>query len=139
MSELASSMMLAVFGIVFYHLAQKAQPSDISMFWLLAIAYFTAGILCVVICLLMPSVRPETIAIPPAAPLLGLAFITIEMGYFWVYRSGWNIGVAGAVGTTAATLILLPIGVTVFGDSLASSNLLGLFLCVIGLFLTVKH
>ncbi|MEO1402440.1 MAG: hypothetical protein AAFV72_14525 [Cyanobacteria bacterium J06635_1] len=139
MSELASSMMLAVFGIVFYHLVQKVQPLDMSMFWLLAIAYFTAGMICVAVCLLMPSVRPTQLQIPPAALLLGLAFITIEIGYFWVYRSGWNIGIAGAVGTTAATLILLPVGAMIFGDRLASSNFLGLFLCVLGLFLTVKR
>ncbi|MDJ0573092.1 MAG: hypothetical protein QNJ53_29195 [Pleurocapsa sp. MO_192.B19] len=139
MSDLASSMILAVLGIVFYHLAQKLQPSDLSMFWLLAIAYLVAGIVCILICLFIPSMHPVTFTIPPASLLLALAMITIEFGYLWAYRVGWKISLAGLVGTTAATMILLPIGIAIFREKFAASNFIGLLLCTIGLLLTAKH
>ena len=139
MSNVASSMALVVLGLVFYNLAHKLQPSDLSMFWLFAIAYLTAGIPCILICLFSPGARPEGFNIPPASLFLGLAMLTIEIGYLWAYRVGWGISLFGAVSTTAATVILLPIGVVIFGEKLSNSNFIGLMLCTMGVLLTGKY
>jgi drug/metabolite transporter (DMT)-like permease len=136
MSELISSMALAVLGIVFYHLAIKIQPTSASLFWQLAIAYCTAALISLSLCLVIPSTRPTSFSLSPQALLLGVAIVTAEVGYLLVYRSGWSLGIAAPLGTTAATLILLPVGILVFREKLNPINLLGLSFCTLGLFLT---
>ncbi|MEO1590849.1 MAG: hypothetical protein AAFU71_06115 [Cyanobacteria bacterium J06632_22] len=134
----AGAMALAVLGVVMYHTAQKAQPTTLSLFWLLTVAYLVAGTLSLSICLLVPAMRPAAVVLPKASVLLGIAILVIEVGYLLVYRAGWNVGVAGAMSNTAAVLVLLPIGILVFGEKLTVTQLLGLALCSGGLFLTAK-
>jgi len=131
-------MALAVLGVVMYHTAQKAQPATVSLFWLLTVAYLVAGALSLAICLLVPDMRPTVVVFPKESMLLGIAILVIEVGYLLVYRSGWNVGVAGAMSNTAAVLVLLPVGILVFGEKLTVSQLMGLALCSGGLFLTAK-
>jgi drug/metabolite transporter (DMT)-like permease len=129
-------MVLAVCGVVFYHLILKMQPASVNMFWQLSIAYFTAALISLTLCLAIPSARPTSFPFSPQALLLGVAIVVIECGYFWVYRSGWNLGIAGPVGTTTATVILLPLGMLIFHEKLTLPHLLGLSFCTLGLFLT---
>ena len=131
-------MALAVLGVVMYHSAHKVQPATVSLFWLLTVAYLVAGVLSLALCFLLPEMRPTAIVFPKESILLGVAILVIEVGYLLVYRTGWNVGIAGAMSNTAAVLVLLPLGIIVFGEKLTMIQLLGLVLCSGGLFLTAK-
>ncbi|MEO0756290.1 MAG: EamA family transporter [Cyanobacteria bacterium J06648_16] len=132
------AMALAVLGVTLYHTAQKLQPATVSLFWLLTVAYLVAGLLSLSICLLVPEMKPDAFVLPKESVLLGIAILVIEVGYLLVYRSGWNVGTAGAMSNTAAVLVLLPIGLIFFREKLAPTQLLGLLLCSTGLFLTAR-
>ncbi|NJL85216.1 MAG: hypothetical protein HC886_03330 [Leptolyngbyaceae cyanobacterium SM1_1_3] len=132
-------MLLAVFGAVLYHLAQKFQPVNVSPFLILTLAYCAAAVLSFCLHLLMPfeSAPLRTFALPALG--LGVAVVVIELGFLAVYRAGWNIGVAGVCATAGATLVLVPIGIVVLQEKISSVNAVGMGLCLLGLLLTAKH
>ena len=136
MSPFASSMMTASFGLVLYNLVQKNQPVAVHPFQILSVAYLTAAIVSVAIHRTVPSMGVTSLksALLPAA-CLGLTIIVVEVGFMFVYRSGWKIGLASTVSTAAASAVLLPIGVVFLRDHITTVNLMGIALCVAGLFL----
>jgi drug/metabolite transporter (DMT)-like permease len=54
------------------------------------------------------------------------------------YRVGWNISLASITCSVAVALVLLPIGVFAFKEQLSLKNIIGLALCLAGLFLVTK-
>jgi len=69
-------------------------------------------------------------------PAVGLGFtvILVELGFMFVYRSGWEIGLASTVSNVAASTVLLPVGVLFLQDKIVPVNLFGIILCLCGLF-----
>ena len=131
-------MLLAILGIVMYNLAQKLQPTSVNPFLILAIAYTIAALISLSLCLFAPwESAAVKISLLPAA-YLGVAVVMTELGFLLVFRSGWNISIAGVVSTTVAALILLPIGVFFLKEGLSRRNVVGVIVCLMGLLLTVK-
>jgi len=50
-----------------------------------------------------------------------------------VYRSGWNLGIAAVVVNVVASLILLPVAIFFFKDKISWVNIVGIFVCLVGL------
>ncbi len=132
------SMFITVLGVVLYQLAQKLQPTSISPFLILAIAYFVAALICTSICFLI-SVEISSIKDVLLLPsCLGITLVIVELGFLLVYRTGWKISIAGVFSTVAATVVLIPLGNILLKEDISKVNLVGIFLCLIGLFLTLK-
>ena len=131
-------MLLAILGIVMYNLAQKLQPTSVNPFLILAIAYAIAALISLSFCLVSPWESTSIkISLIPAA-YLGVAVVTTELGFLLVFRSGWDISIAGVVSTAAAALILIPIGIVFLKEGISRTNLVGIIVCLMGLLLTVK-
>ena len=64
---------------------------------------------------------------------LAIAIVGIEFGFLLVYRSGWNLGIAAVLTNVVASLILVPVAIFLFKDKLTWVNIMGIFVCLIGL------
>ena len=64
---------------------------------------------------------------------LAIAVVGIEFGFLLVYRAGWNLGIAAVLTNVVASLILLPVAVYFFKDKISWVNIVGIFVCLIGL------
>lgn len=133
---------LTVVGNLFYHLSQKSIPKAANPFHTYIIIYFLALVLCAVGAFFYPgsktlwqTAKEANWAMISAA----LAVVTIEIGFLLVYRVGWNISVASVACSVAVTIVLLPLGLLLFGEKLSLRNLLGLLFCVIGLILVARE
>lgn len=128
-------MVLATFGLVLYNIAQKNQPTDVHPFQILSIAYLIAAVVSVAVYRGFPEMGDTSFkhSLLPAIGL-GMAVVFVELGFLLVYRSGWGIGLASTVSNVAASAVLLPVGVLFLQDKIAPVNLLGIVLCLIGLF-----
>jgi len=67
--------------------------------------------------------------------VLAIAIVGIEAGYLWAYREGWNISVGALTSYVTVAMILLPIGLLFFKEKISPINLLGIGVCILGLFL----
>ena len=63
----------------------------------------------------------------------------LDLGFLFLYRSGFEVSLGALVTQSAAALLLLAIGVTVFGERLSPTNVLGLVLCLVGLWLVNRR
>jgi multidrug transporter EmrE-like cation transporter len=52
-----------------------------------------------------------------------------------LYRAGFNVSLGQLVTQSAAALLLLLVGVAFFRDKLSALNVVGILLCVVGLWL----
>ena len=134
-------LVLAVAGMLFYHLGQKSIPKGINPFYAMIIAY-VAGIIVLAVCAvtfpgnksLVSNLKESNWAVL----LVGAGAACIEVGFLLAYRFGWRISVAAVATNVAVTLMLVPIGIVIFKDHLSLRNILGLIFCVLGLVLVVR-
>jgi|GEM_PF-2900441 len=128
-------MTLATVGLVLYNLAQKNQSATVHPFQILSITYVIAAIISVTIYRAVPEMGISSVkeALLPAVGL-GFTVILVELGFMFVYRSGWEIGLASTVSNVAASTVLLPVGVLFLQDKIVPVNLFGIILCLCGLF-----
>src|SRR5215510_3881472 len=132
---------IAVGGMLFYHLAQKSIPKEMNPFHATIIAYAVGIVLCAVCALILGEKKSFSSSIKAsnwAVFTLGAAAACIEIGFLLAYRAGWRMSVAAITTNVAVTAMLIPIGIIVFKDQLSLRNVLALIFCVLGLVLVVR-
>jgi uncharacterized membrane protein len=135
MSGFYLAFALTVFGMLLYHLSQKAVPSETNPFFVITIAYVVGIALCLVIALFYPAKKGliETFrASNWAVFTLGAAAALIELGFILAYRTGWRISIA-AFATNAAAAVVDSGRTARLHDHLSLRNVIGLIFCVVGL------
>jgi uncharacterized membrane protein len=142
MSGFYLAFALTVFGMVLYHLSQKAVPKETNPFFVIVLAYVVGIALCAVLAFFYPGKKGllETFrASNWAVYTLGAAAALIELGFLLAYRTGWRISIAAVATNAAAAIVLIPVGLIVFKDQLSLRNVIGLILCIVGLALLVRQ
>lgn len=131
-------IVLVVVGNVAYHLGQKSVPraahplvATLGMYLIAAVATLVA--------MSWPGNAPARSTAMPAlhwsVALVGVGIVAIEVGFLLAYRWSWPISSAALTATTLFALVLLPIGVLGFRESLTPARLAGFVLCLGGLWL----
>ena len=59
----------------------------------------------------------------------------MELGFLLAYRAGWRVGVAALYSNALVTILLVPVGLLAFRETLDARRLLGLALAGAGLWL----
>jgi uncharacterized membrane protein len=134
-------IVLVIASNVFYHLFQKMIPNNVNPMLSLIITYVTAALLSLMIlpwCMKDTSLAAEVRKINWASFALGASLIGLELGFLLAYRVGWNISIGSLIANTAVSLLLIPIGILLFKETLSIPNIIGVLLCVSGLFLINK-
>ena len=66
---------------------------------------------------------------------LGLTILFMELSYIFMYRVGWKISMASLVSNICGSVLLLFIGIFLYGDSLSPIQMGGILICIVGLIL----
>lgn len=69
-----------------------------------------------------------------ASYALGFVVIGLEVGFLFAYRAGWQVNTAATVQGAALAIALLIVGYLVFKEPVNASKLIGVALCLGGLF-----
>ena len=69
-----------------------------------------------------------------ASYALGFVVIGLEVGFLFAYRAGWSVNTAATVQGAALAISLLIVGYLVFKEPVNASKLIGVALCLGGLF-----
>lgn len=134
-------IVMAIIANVFYHIFQKATPSDVNPILSLLGTYLTAALTCLVVLPFYPNNGSFADSIKKlnwTSLSLGVAIVALELGFILAYRAGWNITTAGVLVNVTVALILIPIGILAFKEHLTVANSSGILLCIIGLVLIAK-
>ena len=127
---------LAALGNVTYHLGQKTIARDANPMVLLMAAYAVAFALCGIAAPFFPGGTGRLLSWPVI--VLGGGVVLIEIGFLLAYRTGNVLQWSGVAVNGAAALVLVPISVLVFADTLSISRIAGIVLTVAGLALLAR-
>lgn len=129
---------LTVIANVLYHIFMKVTPTTVNPLLSLVATYLTAAAVTSVVYLFYPDKTALLAGLKElnwASYALGVAIVGLEVGFILAYRAGWNISLAGLISSTTVSLLLIPVGLLIFRESLTTVNIIGIVLCLLGLIL----
>ena len=138
MWEMIRPVLLVVLSNTFYNICTKSTPSNVNAFGTLMLTYITAAILTGVIFLFL--VKPENAIVELSkvnwtSIVLGIAIVGLELGYIFMYRSGWKVSSGALVANICLAIALLFVGAILYGENITVKQVFGIFICIAGLFL----
>ena len=129
---------LAILCTVGYHLVLKLTPAGVNPLLSLLVTYALVAIGFATLLFLSPGGfewRQELRQLNWTALALAAVIVGLDLGFLYLYRGGFEVSLGALVTQSAAALLLLVIGVAVFRERLTAANVVGLGLCLVGLWL----
>jgi drug/metabolite transporter (DMT)-like permease len=142
MSLFMLSFVVIVLSSVLYHVSQKSIAPGAHPVLSLLVTYLVAiaGTLLLLPLFPMRSPLPQAWRqINWATAAVGVSIVGVELGFLLAYRSGWKLSIGSAASSATVAAVLVPTGLLFFGERLSAANVVGLVLCLIGLFLVVAR
>ena len=133
---------LAIAATVAYHLVLKLTPAGANPFLSLLVTYGLVALLFAAGLALGAGPfewRQELRALNWTALALAASIVALDLGFLFLYRSGYDISLGALVTQSAAAMILLTVGVLVFREKLSLANGFGVALCLAGLWLVNRR
>jgi multidrug transporter EmrE-like cation transporter len=133
---------LAIACTVGYHLVLKLTPAGVNPLLSLLVTYALVTLLFGGLLLASPGGfewKQEARELNWTAIALAFAIVGLDLGFLFLYRSGFAVSLGALVTQSAAAMLLLVIGVAVFREKLSAANAVGLALCLAGLWLVNRR
>lgn len=135
------SIIITILATVVYNVSQKSINQSINPFISMIVTYITAIIFSVLALIVLPidrNIIGSLKQINWASFVLGLSALGLEIGYLYVYRTGWNISIAPLLVSILSTIVLIIVGIFIYKTKISSINALGILLSIVGLILMNK-
>lgn len=134
-------LMLIVVSNCFYNICTKSTPENMNAFGALTVTYFIGAVLSSI--LFVSSVGPtraitEIKQVNWTSFVLGLSIVGLEAGYVFLYRAGWKVSNGAMTANICLAIALIIIGYLLYKETISPQQILGIVVCVIGLFL-INH
>ena len=137
MNAQVATAALTIVALATYQSFIKAIPQGVSPAFALVTFYVTA------LCCSLIALKFAPIDIPKfsqsqiswAAVGAGVAIVGIELGYLLMYRAGWHLAAAPLFVVGGAAILLTPVAIMVFRQSMDIRFVAGMMLCLCGLYL----
>jgi drug/metabolite transporter (DMT)-like permease len=130
------SLGLVVAALSCYHLAQRSTPHGGSPAPLFGFVYGVATIVMLVTVAVTGAgegmQQVKMYASHWAPWLLVLGVTGIELGFYAMYRAGWNISTASISTQSIVAVILVIMGLVAFGEHLTLARGVGVIMCIGG-------
>ncbi len=132
-----ASVALAIGSVVAYQICMKIVPESLNPINVLVTFYVSALVFTLAAARFLPVDAPSwTLSeFSWVAVGVGIAIVGIELGFLLMYRSGWHVGLAPLVVMGGAAILLMPVAIFVFGQAWTPRFLVGIVLCMYGLYL----
>ncbi len=128
-------MGLVVLSNILYNIASKSLPKDCNPFGALIITYITATALSVLGFFLLDPIKNPILALQKvnwAGVVLGISMVGLEIGFIFLYRTGWTISTASLIAHILLAIGLLIIGVLWYHESISIRQYIGIAISIIG-------
>ncbi len=133
---------VAIVATVAYHLVLKLTPAGANPYLSLTVTYVIVTTAFASLYALMSGgvpLRESLQALNWTAVVLGVSIVGLDFGFLMLYRSGFDVSLGQLVTQSAAALLLLLVGVAFFQEKLSLANVVGITLCVVGLWLVSRR
>ncbi|NMM63038.1 EamA family transporter [Clostridium sp. P21] len=135
-------IILITFSNVFYNICAKSIPEKTNAFASLSVTYTIAAIFTfLLVCLnnnLSKGIFSQFKNINWASFIFGFLIIGSEYGYIQAYRSGWTVSTCSLVTNICLAILLIFVGILLYKEHISINQILGILLCIVGLFFISK-
>ena len=132
---------LIVLSNITYHICAKSTAQDIDPFASLTLTYLIgAGFSAIMFYSLKQgaSLIREYRHTNWATVVLGIAIVGLEVGNIYAYKAGWQISTQAIVQSSFLAVALLFVGYFAFHEAITANKLLGIVICLVGLYFINK-
>lgn len=131
-------ILLVILSNTVYNICTKSTPGNVNAFGTLMITYAVATILTALIFVFL--VKPENVLtelsrVNWTSVVLGMAIVGLELAYIFAYRAGWKVSSASLVANIGLAIVLIFVGVILYGENISLKQVMGILVCCVGLFL----
>ena len=131
-------ILLVILSNTVYNICTKSTPGNVNAFGTLMITYAVATILTAVIFVFL--VKPENVLtelsrVNWTSVVLGMAIVGLELAYIFAYRAGWKVSSASLIANIGLAIVLIFVGVILYGENISLKQVMGILVCCVGLFL----
>lgn len=130
-------IILIVTANVFYNICTKSTPTTANPFLSLLVTYLVAALLTFILMItngLDEGLVQSFKRLNWTSFALGISVVALEFGYISAYRAGWNISLGSLVANISLAILLIPVGLLFYKEVLTTNHLVGIALCLAGLF-----
>ena len=132
---------LLVLSNVFYHITAKSLPGEVDSFFCMIITYLVGAVVSLILFLTIgkgDSIQTELAGLNWAPFVLGIAICGLEAGAIFMYKAGWEVSLGNVVQAIFVAVALLIVGVLIYKEPLTGSKILGIALCMGGMYFLNK-
>ena len=129
---------LVVLSNVAYHICAKSLPEGMNPFASLTVTYLIGAIASTALFYLTnPGGRlfREIGKINWSPFVLGVVIVGLEAGFIYAYKAGWQVSTASIVQSSVLAVALIFVGFLLYHEALSWNKLIGVGICLIGLFI----
>ena len=128
---------LVIFSNLLYHICAKSAPETVHPFASLTVTYLTGAIASgILYFVLAPQANlvKECGKVNWASIVLGVAIVGLEGGWLYAYKAGWQVNSGFIVQSAFVSVLLLFVGYFLYHEALTWNKLVGVVICLLGLF-----
>ncbi|MCQ2466005.1 MAG: DMT family transporter [Clostridia bacterium] len=131
-------LILVVISNTFYQVCAKSVPDKINPFASLTITYLVGALMSLILYFVLNkggNLINEYKHVNWAPFVLGLVIVGLEVGYIYMYKAGWQVSVAQIVQAAIIAVLLIFIGYWFYKEAITWNKVVGIVVCLGGLFL----
>ena len=128
---------LVVVSNTIYQICAKSVPKEINPFASLTVTYLIGAAASAVLYFALRtdgSLIREYGKLNWAPFFLGIAIVGLEAGWLFAYKAGWQVSTGFIVQSAFLAMVLLFVGYLLYREALTWNKLLGVAICLVGLF-----
>ena len=135
-------LILIVVSNSIYHICAKSLPAKANPFAALTVTYLIGAVFSAALYFLLnrgsADLAQEWRSLNWTPYVLGFIVVAMEAGNVYAYRAGWSVNTLPAVQAACVAVLLLALGFLLYREGVTAGKLIGLALCVAGLFFLNK-
>lgn len=134
-------IVLIVLSNAFYHVCAKSMPNTINPMASLTITYLTGAVVSGILYFVLnpgSNLLQQYTHLTWSPFVLGMSIVGLELGNIYMYKVGWNINTGYIVQSAIVAIVLLFVGLLLFKEMITGSKVVGIAICMIGLYFITK-
>lgn len=128
---------LVILANIFYQICTKSVPGDIDPFASIIVTYLIGAVASTILYFTIgsgESLVKEFGKLNWAPFVLGLAIVGLETGFIYAYKAGWQVSVLFIVQSAFLAIALLLVGYFIYHEALSWNKVVGIAICLVGLY-----
>jgi drug/metabolite transporter (DMT)-like permease len=126
---------LVIFSNTVYQVCAKAMPTSINPLASLTVTYATGAVASGALYFALNREYTQLNWVPF---VFGIALVGLEAGYIYAYKAGWQVSTAATVQSSFLAVSLLIAGFVLYREPISANKVLGLLICMVGLYFINK-